>query len=35
MRRTTIGGDESIRTVPYLDLNLIREYPKIASRRAK
>jgi muramoyltetrapeptide carboxypeptidase LdcA involved in peptidoglycan recycling len=26
---STIGGDESIRTVPYLDLNLIREHPKI------
>jgi len=26
---STIGGDESIRTVPYLDLALIRENPKV------
>jgi muramoyltetrapeptide carboxypeptidase LdcA involved in peptidoglycan recycling len=26
---TTIGGDDSIRTVPYLDLDLIRRHPKV------
>jgi muramoyltetrapeptide carboxypeptidase LdcA involved in peptidoglycan recycling len=26
---STIGGDDSIRTVPYLDLDLIRSYPKV------
>jgi muramoyltetrapeptide carboxypeptidase LdcA involved in peptidoglycan recycling len=26
---TTIGGEESIRTVPYLDLELIRQHPKV------
>jgi muramoyltetrapeptide carboxypeptidase LdcA involved in peptidoglycan recycling len=26
---STIGGDESIRLLPYIDFNVIREYPKI------